>query len=154
MLSLHHPKIQMNSSLSQRSLWQDKNIQLQAEDSQSSSHRQEQRISCPPVKARNLWKKEEVANSLGPSAERQPLDEWDISRFVPVPSQDCTGQNSQCTLEASETPPGPSCCRLTNYVHAFTSLTTFILANLSFKPEGQAPGQHYHVIIQHQKASC
>lgn len=58
MLSLHHPKIQLHTSLSQRSVWQDKHIQLQAEGSQSSSCRGKsmkgQRISSPPVKVRNL----------------------------------------------------------------------------------------------------
>ena len=71
-----------------------------------------------------------------------------------LPSQDPAGQNCQCTLEASETPPWPACCRLMNDACAFPYLTTFTLASLASKPEGQDAGQHYCVIIQHQKASC
>lgn len=95
MLSLHHPKVQLHSSLSQKSLYQDKDIHLQAEDSPSSSHRQGQRMSCPPVKPgtsvagsdpqtkeeverahyRKVWEKEEVGSCPSPDAEKQPLGE-------------------------------------------------------------------------------
>lgn len=85
MLSLHHPKFQLQSSPSQRSL-------IRTSKSSSSRGvtelctRQGQRISCAPVKARNLCDRtrERMRRELPwPQRTHQPLEEWDIPDVCP-----------------------------------------------------------------------